>query len=351
MMEPRFSLFPDQASSVAPEVDALYFFIVGVSFFFSVLAAVLVIYFAVKYRRRVEDYFPKPIVGSTRLEVGWSVFLLVLFLAMFFWSARLYLELGRRSDNALEVYVVGRQWMWKIQHTGGQREINELHIPAGRPIKLIMTSEDVIHSFFVPAFRLKQDVLPGRYATLSFQATQTGRYHLFCAEYCGTHHSRMGGWVTVLTPADYEAWLTGASPETRPAGVMTQVPAEDWLRESRADLSMVTRGRQLFLKQQCIACHSGDSQARGPLLEEIVGKAVALQDGGAVTVDDDYLRESIRQPRAKIVAGYLPIMPEYPPERLDEAELQQLIAFIKSLRRGETPTRNERTPPPEKTPQ
>ncbi|MBY0528248.1 MAG: cytochrome c oxidase subunit II [Gemmataceae bacterium] len=347
-MEPGFSLFPEQASTFAGPVDTVYFAIVLVSVFFSALTAILLFFFAIKYRRRSNDEFPQPTIGSSRLEVSWVCFLIVVFLSMFFWSAQVYLAMARPPDHALEIYVVGRQWMWKVQHLEGQREINELHVPLGRPIKLVMTSEDVIHSFYVPAFRLKQDVLPGRYTSLWFQATKPGRYRLFCAEYCGTDHSRMGGWVTVMEPAEYEAWLTGATAPatTRPAGTVERVPADDWLLGGRADLSMATRGRQLFLKHQCIACHSADARARAPVLEELAGATVPLQDGRRAIADDDYLRESIRLPRAKVVAGYQPIMPDYPPDQLDESELQQLLTFIKSLKRGQTPRRNEETPPP-----
>jgi cytochrome c oxidase subunit 2 len=346
-MTPDFSLFPEQASTFAGSVDGLYFFIIGVCFFFSVVTAVLLIVFALKYRRRAGNELPPQHVDSIKMEIGWSSALLVLFVGIFCWSARLFFVMAQPPADALEIYVVGKQWMWKVQHEEGQREINELHVPVGRPILLIMTSEDVIHSFSVPAFRIKQDVLPGRFTTLWFEATRSGRYHLFCAQYCGTQHSRMGGWVTVMEPADYEAWLTGAMPPaSRPAGTMDQAPAEEWLTGSQADLSMATRGRQLFLKLQCIACHSGDSRARAPLLEELYGKTVTLADGSTVVADDNYIRESIRQPGAKIVAGYQPIMPVFGPEQVDETELQQLVVFIKSLGRGQTPMRNERTPPP-----
>jgi cytochrome c oxidase subunit 2 len=251
------------------------------------------------------------------------VFLLGLFMTIFFWSAWSYVSMIRPPDDAMEVYVVGKQWMWKVQHPGGQREINELHVPVGKPVKLLMTSEDVIHDFFVPAFRVKQDVVPGRYSTLWFQATKPGRFHLFCGEYCGTDHSRMIGSIVVMERADYDEWLS-----------------------QKADLSMAQRGRQLFLKHQCITCHNRQNQ-RAPLLENLYLKTVALQDGGTVVADERYLTESIRNPKVKIVAGFRPIMPPFSPEQLDEGQLQDLIAFIKSLREGQTPTRNEETPPPE----
>jgi cytochrome c oxidase subunit 2 len=322
-MLPDFSLFPEQASTFADRVDALYFFILGVTLFFSVLIALLLVYFAVKYRRRSESELPPRILSAPRMEAIWLVFLFGLFLTIFFWGAWSYVSMIRPPDDALEVYVVGKQWMWKVQHPGGQREINELHIPVGKPVKLLMTSEDVIHDFFVPAFRAKQDVVPGRYSTLWFQATKPGRFHLFCGEYCGTDHSRMIGSVVVMERADYDEWLS-----------------------QKADLSMAQRGRQLFLKHQCITCHNRQNQ-RAPLLEDLYLKSVALQDGGTVVADEQYLTESIRNPKAKIVAGFKPIMPPFSPEQLDESQMQDLIAFIKSLKEGQTPTRNEQSPPPE----
>jgi cytochrome c oxidase subunit 2 len=321
---PAFSLFPRQGSTVAGDVDLLFLFIVGVSVFFAVITAILLVYFAIRYRRRGEDHYPKGIVGSHKLEVGWALFLLPLFLVMFAWGAALWLKMLRPPADATEVYVVGKQWMWQLQHPEGQREINELHVPVGRPIKLVMTSEDVIHSFFIPDFRVKQDVLPGRYTYMNFTATTPGRYHLFCTEYCGTQHSKMIGWVTVMERGDYEQWIN-----------------------AKADLSMAQRGRQIFLKQQCIACHNGDASARAPSLEELYMKRVELTDGRSVVADDDYIRESIRQPRAKIAAGSKPIMPAFPREQLDDVELQQLLDYIKHLGRGQYPARNEHTPPPE----
>ena len=323
-MRTDFSLFPDSASTFAGPVDGLFFFILFVTLFFSVLIAILLVYFAIRYRRRSETDIPKPIISVPRMESAWLVFLFALFIGIFFWGASVYFNMARPPDDAMEVYVVGKQWMWKVQHPDGATEINELHIPVGQPVKLVMTSEDVIHDFYVPAFRTKQDVVPGRYSYLWFQATKPGRYHLFCAEYCGTDHSRMGGWVVAMERSDYEQWLAG-----------------------KANFSMAQRGRQLFLKHQCITCHSGTSQAKAPILEDLYGKKVALQDGRTVEANEDYIARSIRDPKADIVDGYRPIMPAYAPEQLDDQELQQLIAFIKALKTGQTPTRNEETPAPE----
>jgi cytochrome c oxidase subunit 2 len=308
----------------AGPIDLLAGFILGICVFFSTLTAILLIYFAIRYRRRSEDYLPPHIHGSTRLENGLILFMGGLTLIMFFWSANLFFNLSRPPDDALEVYVVGKQWMWKVQHPDGQRELNELHVPVGKPVRLIMTSEDVIHDFYVPAFRVKQDVLPGRFTYMWFEAKQEGSYHLYCAEYCGTDHSRMVGWVRAMKQEDYDRWLS-----------------------KNADLSMALRGRQLFLKHQCIACHTGDSRQRGPNLEDLYMSTVQLSNGPPVVADDSYIAESIRLPKAKIVAGFQPIMPTYGPDVMDEQELQQLVAFIKGLHRGQMPKRNEGTPPPD----
>src|SRR6266581_2104100 len=213
-MGPTLPLFPEQASTMAGRVDALYFYLLAVSGFFATLIALLVIFFAIKYRRRSETELPRGVEGSLKLEVAWSVIPLVIALSFFFWGARLFFAMNRPPNDALQVYVVGKQWMWKIQHADGQREINELHVPVGRAVRLTMTSEDVIHDFFVPAFRMKKDVVPGRYATAWFQATRAGTYHLFCAEYCGTKHSGMIGSVTVMEPAAFQAWLAGGATGT-----------------------------------------------------------------------------------------------------------------------------------------
>jgi cytochrome c oxidase subunit II len=322
-MNTDFTLFPDQASTMAGPVDLLAGFIISLCVFFSTLTAILLIYFAIRYRRRSEDDLPPHIHGSTRLEAGVMVFMFSMTLIMFFWSVNLFINMARPPDDAVVVYVVGKQWMWKLQHPDGQREINELHVPVGKPVRLIMTSEDVIHDFYVPAFRVKQDVLPNRYTYMWFEARQEGTFHLFCEEYCGTQHARMVGAVHVMKPEDYDRWLS-----------------------ENADLSMSLRGRQLFLKHQCIACHTGSTTQRGPSLEELYMSTVTLTDGRRITADDSYIAESIRLPKAKIVAGFQPIMPTFGPDVMDEQELQQLVDFIKNLHQGQTPKRNEETPPP-----
>jgi cytochrome c oxidase subunit 2 len=322
-MNTDFQLLPEQASTMAPRVDALFWFVVAVCGFFTVLIAVLLMFFAVRYRRKTEDYFPRPVVGSRVLEVTWSVVPLVLLLGMFAWGATIYLDVFRPPDNCLEVYVIGKQWMWQLQHPGGQRETNMLHIPVGRPVKLIMTSEDVLHDFYVPAFRVKMDAVPGKYTYSWFEATKPGSYHLFCALYCGTDHSRMIGKVIAMEPAEYEEWLG-----------------------QKADRSLALQGRQLFLKLQCVTCHTGRSDARAPVLEGLYRRRVQLEGGGSVIADESYLRESILYPARKVVAGWRPIMPSFK-EQVSEDDLIRLIAFLKGLQPGGTPPRVEESAPPE----
>jgi cytochrome c oxidase subunit 2 len=315
-------LFPERASTTADQVDALFFFLLAVTGSAALLIAVLIVYYSVRYRRRAEGPRPPRIEGAWRLEVFWSVVPLLIFLVMFAWGAHGYFALTQPPDDAIEIYVVGKQWMWKVQHPGGQREINELHVPVNQPVKLILTSEDVVHDFFVPAFRTKVDVLPNRYVYTWFQATKPGRYHLFCAQYCGTNHAGMVGEVVVMEQADYEDWLSG-----------------------HAEGSLALEGRKLFLKLQCVTCHSADSGARGPVLENLYGREVRLRDGRTVPANESYIKESILDPQAKVVAGFEPIMPTYKGQ-VNEDEMIQLIEFIKNLRAGQTPTRTEEGPPP-----
>jgi cytochrome c oxidase subunit 2 len=307
-MGPTFPLFPEQASTLAGEVDALFFFGIGVSIFFSILIAGLLIYFFIRYRRRDPSQVGSPVHGSVPLEILWSVIPLGITLVMFAWGAKVFFSLSRPPAGATEFYVVGKQWMWKFQHPEGRREINELHVPLGLPIKLTMTSEDVIHSFFVPAFRVKADVLPGRYTTVWFAATRPGRYHLFCAEYCGAEHSRMGGWVTVMEPSEYEQWLAG----------------------ERTRRTLVATGEELFSQRACNTCHRPDTEVRGPWLGGLIGKQVRLAGGRTVVADENYIRESILNPAAKVVAGYRPIMPTFQGQ-LSEEELVELLTYLKSL--------------------
>jgi len=310
-----FPLFPEQASTIAASVDSLYLFLIGISVFFSILIFTLIFCFAIIYRRRSEDERPKAIHGSMSLELFWSGVPLVLAMIIFGWGASLYFTNSRAPEGAMEVHVVGKQWMWKIQHPEGPREINELHVPTGQAVRLIMTSEDVIHSFYVPAFRIKMDVLPGRYTTAWFEATQIGEYHLFCAEYCGNEHSRMGGKVVVMDPVDYERWVSGEG----------------------AGESMAARGARLFTEMRCDTCHHPEGTGRGPSLDGIFGSVVALENGQSVQADESYLRESILNPSAKVVAGFQPVMPTFQGQ-INEEQLLQVIAYLKTLgRQGQAP--------------
>jgi cytochrome c oxidase subunit 2 len=311
-----YPLFPDRASTMASRVDALYFFLVGMSVFFSVLIAGLILYYAIRYRRRSPNEIGESIHGGLVLEITWTVIPLAITMVIFVWSAQIFFAMFRPPDETLNIYVVGKQWMWKFQHLDGQREINELHVPVGRPVKLIMTSEDVIHDVYIPAFRVKADVLPGRYTHEWFQATKPGRYHLFCAEYCGTRHSGMVGEVIVMEPNDYQAWLSGGA----------------------AEGSLASAGEKLFADLACNTCHRPDAQGRGPVLTGLFGKTVQLSDGTTVAADEAYVRESILNPAAKIVAGYQPIMPTFQ-GLVTEEQLLQLIEYVKTLKvQPEVPT-------------
>jgi cytochrome c oxidase subunit II len=318
----QVAFIPEQASTYAVLVDGLFLFLLGVAGFFSLLIAALTLGFAIKYRRRSAAERPGPSKKALALEITWTVIPLGLVLVIFVWGAKLFFVWALPPDDAMEIFVVARQWMWKTQHLSGQREINQLHVPLGRPVKLTMISQDVIHSFFVPAFRVHQDVLPGRYTTLWFQATKVGRYHLFCSQYCGTSHADMKGEIIVMEPDAFQNWL-----------------------ESKAEGSPALEGRKLFQKLQCVTCHSANAKARAPILEDLYGRQVALQDGRTVLADNDYVRESILYPDAKIVAGFQPIMPSFKGQ-VNEEELLQLITFIRSLRPGQTPLRVEEAEPP-----
>src|SRR5262245_35979376 len=303
-------MFPEQASTFAGQVDDLYFFLVALTAFFSLLIAGLLVVFALRYKRRSHEDRPERVIEPKALEVTWIAVPLAIVTGLFFWSAWLYVRINRPPRDAMEVYVVGKRWMWKVQHLTGQREINELHVPVGVPVRLTLTSEDVIHSFFVPAFRVKKDALPGRYTNLWFEATRTGTYHLFCAEYFGTKHSGMIGSVTVMEPADFQAWLSGGA----------------------SGQSLAGAGEKLFQELGCATCHRADTLARGPNLEGLFGTPVHLADGGTLTADETYIRESIVTPAAKVVQGFQPIMPTYQGLVAEEG-LMQLVAYVRSLQR------------------
>lgn len=301
-------LFPEAASTMAPRVDAFYVFLIGLTAFFSILIAVTVIAFFVKFRRKSPEQIGARIAGGMALEITWSIIPLIITMVIFGWSTTLFFAYAKPPAETLNIYVTGKQWMWKFQHLNGQREINELHVPTGRAIKLIMTSEDVIHDVFVPAFRVKADVLPGRYTHIWFNATKPGRYHLFCAEYCGTKHSGMIGEVVVQDPAEYEAWLA----------------------TGRAEGSLASAGGKLFQDLACNTCHRPDAAGRGPVLPGLFGRQITLQNGERQLVDEAYLRESILTPNQKLTQGFQPVMPAYQGLVTEEGVLQ-LIEYIKSL--------------------
>jgi cytochrome c oxidase subunit II len=302
----NFPLWPERASTMAGNVDALYIFLLVVSGLMSLLIFVLIVFFAAKYRSRA-GHRAEQIEGSIPLELTWSIIPLGVFMFIFGWGAVIYFQERTPPQGTMEVYTVAKQWMWKFEHAEGQREINELHVPVGRDVKLIMTSQDVIHSFFVPAFRIKQDVLPGRYTTFWFHATKPGTYHVFCAEYCGTQHSGMIGWVIVMEPRDYEAWMSGGGNQP-----------------------LAVTGQKLFSELGCITCHRSDTQGRGPNLAGVFGKPVLLEDGRTVMADENYVRESILEPQAKVVRGFKPVMPTFQGQVSDE-QLSALVAYVKSL--------------------
>jgi cytochrome c oxidase subunit II len=314
----KLQLFPTQASTLAPEVDHFLYFLVAVSVFFSVLIFSAIFFLAIRYRRRNGDGLPEESSshGGYLLEIVWSVIPFGLTMVMFTWGASIFFTASRPPNNAIQLYAVGKQWMWKIEHIEGQREINEMHVPVNTPVRITMASEDVIHSLFVPAFRTKQDVVPGRYATLWFTPTKVGKYHLFCAEYCGTKHSGMIGWVYVMDPKDYQNWLSGGAQEG----------------------SMAENGKRLFEQLACNNCHKADSSGRGPVLAGLFGRQVKLAGGSTVKADEGYFRESILQPQAKIVDGFEPVMPTFQ-GLVSEDQLVQLVEYVKSLgpKPGSTP--------------
>ena len=313
-MDNRFRLLPEQASTYAQKLDPLLLFLVSVSAVITLVVFLAVVYCALKYRRRAPDERPRPTVEPKSLELTFSAFMFVIFMIFFFWGARTYFFVFKEAPDALEINVVGKQWMWKVQHPDGTREINVLHVPRGERVQLTLASQDVIHSFYMPAFRIKQDAVPGRYTKMYFEATKIGEYHLFCAEYCGAQHSGMIGRVVVMEPEDYQQWLAGTVADEPPA----------------------VSGAKLFRQYGCVTCHG----VQAPSLAGLYGREedVVLPNGQRtrVKVDEAYLRESILESGAKIVAGYQPIMPSFRAQ-LSEEQLLQLVSYIKSLRNARAP--------------
>jgi cytochrome c oxidase subunit 2 len=306
VIEQGFRLFPEQASTFAPKLDRLYWFLIGVSGFFSALIILLLFFFAVKYRRRPNVPAEKT-KQSLGLELLWTAIPLMLVMVMFVWGADLFLDESIPPQGAEEIYVVGKQWMWKAQHSNGRREINELHLPVGRSVKVTLASQDVIHSFYIPAFRVKQDAVPGQYRTMWFEPTKPGEYHLFCAEYCGTDHSKMIGRIVVMEDMAYQTWLGGYTEETP-----------------------VQAGEKLFTQFDCVNCHASGRRQRCPNLTGLYGTMVPLAGGGSALFDEAYIRESILDPKAKIAAGFEPLMPTFRGQ-VSEEQMLALISYIKSL--------------------
>jgi cytochrome c oxidase subunit 2 len=301
-------LRPEAASSIAEGVDHLYFVLTFITLFFTVAIFSAIFFFMVKYRRRAENEIPLDTGEHLGLELTWTIIPTLICVGLFLWASSLYFENSRPPSAATEIFVVGKQWMWHIQHPEGVREINELHVPVGVPVELTMTSEDVIHDFYIPAFRVKKDVVPGRYTSLWFQATKIGAYHLFCAQYCGADHAEMLGWVYVMSPADYESWLSSGAPSQ----------------------SMQQMGERVFNKLACSSCHPSDGTGRGPSLAGVYGKEVELRSGEKRLVDEAFIRQAIVDPNSIVLRNYPPIMPTFRGQ-INEEQVLQLIAYVKSL--------------------
>jgi cytochrome c oxidase subunit 2 len=305
---PSFPWWPPTASGYASQIDFLFGSLVIIAALTSGLVFFLLLFFANKYRHTSDVDRSGTTKKTWRWEVGWTTASLLIFVGLAVWGASLYVHLYNPPPDALQIFVVGKQWMWKAEHPGGQREINELHVPVGQDVRLVLASQDVIHSFFVPALRIKQDVVPGRYETLWFRADKVGRYHLFCAEYCGTDHAHMGGWVTVMDARAYG----------------------DWLKAQGGEMTLADQGRQLFERYGCSGCHEPGGTVRAPRLEGVFGSPVPLSNGSVVIADDRYIRDSILNPKAQVAAGYAPVMPTFAGQ-ISEDDLAKLVAYIESI--------------------
>jgi cytochrome c oxidase subunit 2 len=299
---------PPVASTIAQGVDNVYYFLTGLTLFFTVLIFSIIFVFMIKYRRRSPDEIPPETAENLPLELAWTIIPSIICVFIFFWASELYVRNARPPAASTEIYVIGKQWMWHLQHPEGPREINELHVPVGEPVQLTMTSQDVIHDFYIPAFRVKKDVLPGRYTSIWFQPTEVGTYHLFCAQYCGTNHAEMIGWVYVMTPDDYAAWLNGGE----------------------KNQSMAQSGEQLFTHLGCASCHAEGAGVNGPSLAGIYGTSVKLSNGESRTVDESFIRDAIVSPNSVALPNYKQIMPTFQGQ-IDEEQVLQLVAYVKSL--------------------
>ena len=301
------ALWPKEASTIAPWTDALYIFLWLITLVGTVLVGALVLVFSIKYRKERHPEAVQ-IEGSTLLEATWTIIPLGIFLFVFVWGALLYFRIYNPPKDAMNIYIVGKQWMWKAEHPGGQHEINSLHVPTGRAVQLTMISQDVFHSYSIPEFRVKREVIPGRYTTVWFNATEPGTYHLFCTQYCGTLHSGMIGDVVAMTPDDYQKWT----------------------QSSTSGMSLAQNGERLFASMGCNHCHSGSAAALGPTLAGVYGSKIRMEDGSTQTATDGFLRDAILNPSQHVPAGFKPIMPTYQGQ-ISEEGLIDLVEYIKTL--------------------
>jgi cytochrome c oxidase subunit 2 len=305
---PGLPFWPPTASGYASQINVLFGALLIVGALTAGLVFFLMLFFANKYRHGSNADRSGTTKKTWRFEVSWTAATLLIFVGLAVWGADIYLHLYNPPANAVQIFVVGKQWMWKAQHPGGQREINALHVPVGQPIRLVLASQDVIHSFFIPALRIKQDVVPGRYETMWFRADKVGRYHLFCAEYCGTDHAHMGGWITVMSPRDFGRWLQAQGGEE----------------------TLAAQGKDLFRRYGCSGCHEAGGTVRAPRLEGVFGSPVPLSDGSVVIADERYVRDSILDPKAQVAAGYAPVMPTFAGQ-IGEDDLAKLVAYVESI--------------------
>lgn len=302
-------LLPPTASAYASELNAFFWVMCALCGAVALSIALFIVYCCIRYSRKDPNELPVQINGNHKVEAAWTIGPLIIFLGMFGWGAKTYFDVEQPPPNTDNIYVVGKQWMWKLEHPNGIREINTLHIPAGRPVRLTMISEDVVHSFFVPAFRAKQDVLPNRYTTTWFKPTKAGKYHLLCSEYCGAKHSGMIGWVYVMNPRDYQLWVD----------------------QSGSEGSLASKGEKYFHQFGCAGCHRYDGHGPGPDLKGVYGTQVKLANGITTIAGESYIRSCIMGTKGGPVLGFAPgIMPSFQGQ-ISEDQLVALVAYIKAM--------------------
>lgn len=333
-MQLNFPLAPPQASSFAAEHDAIFYVLVLLTLVFTSLVMLALVFLVIRYREGTKASRLNPSFGDLRLESAWSIIPLLLGVVMFFFSANLFIKMRTMPKDATEIYMIGKQWMWHAQHPNGVRENNTLHVPIGRPVKLTMISQDVIHAVYIPAFRVQYHVVPGRYSQMWFTPTQEGEYHLFCGMYCGTQHSEMGGRVIAMQPAAYAEWLANNGQKTPP-------------------MTMVQAGKAKFEKIGCANCHGGADSIRAPSLVGLLGKPRQFSNAAEIKADEAYIRESILRPYNRLNKGYGQTMPAYEGQ-VTEEDVLNMITYIKSLgggtesvsdaRKGSVPVDTERQP-------